>query len=75
MFWKCVELYQGLMQQLWGTRAEQMVDLVVREAPTEQTKLHLGIVHIPEQLVNIIQGFEFFLHELGGEEAGSNGGT
>ena len=40
-----IELHKSVLEQIWRTSTQKMVDLVVRKTTSEQSKLYLSIVH------------------------------
>jgi len=60
-----VELFQRLVQHIRRGGAEQVVDLVVRQAAPKETELNLGVVDLLEVLAHLLQRSKFLLHKLG----------
>src|SRR6185312_15901342 len=56
---------------MW-TSSQQVVDLVVRQTASKQTKLDLSIVHLAQRLAALIKRFEFLLYKLGCERTRSD---
>jgi hypothetical protein len=70
-----IKLLEGISKQIWGTGPQQMVDLVVRQAASEQSKLNLCVVHLPQSLANVFKSLELLLHKVCGEGLCANGST
>ena len=46
-----------------------MIDLVVGQTDTKQTKLDLRVIHFTKGLANLVESFQFLLHKVCGEIA------
>ena len=68
-----IELHKGLLKKIWGARTQQMVDLVVRQTTSKQSKLNLRIVHLSQNLTNTVERLEFLGHEVRCEVLVANG--
>jgi hypothetical protein len=62
-----VKTLDGLAQHCRWTGAQEVVDLVVRQATTEQPKLDLCVVHLLELAAHLLQYLELLDHKLCGE--------
>ncbi len=49
-----IKLLKRILQQLWRAGTQQMIDLVVRQAPTKQA-LYLCVVHLAQRLAHIFE--------------------
>ena len=70
-----VELHKCILKQNQRTGAQKMVDLVVRETASEQSKLYLSVVYFPQQFVHRVQRISLILHKVCGESLRANGSS
>ena len=68
-----IELLKSRGEDVGRARTEQVVDLVKGKTAPEQPQLHLGIVHLPEHLVDFLEGRELLSYEVLRERSRTDG--